>query len=147
MHLSGARSSLFHPVNGSYETILYIQMQLHIYLLNIIQHEMCRKVIQNNPAPPTLIHPTPLVHLRTCTTWWIQGCWKSNREFPYPHTILVTQHSTEHYTTINQTTAGRFDPRVFVNCLPLTKTLGSKRPAVVNASHRSIFSSLHGPPL
>ena len=49
----------------------------------------------------------------------------------------------DHYTTVNQSTAGRFDLRVFVNCLQvhskhavvtsckqLTKTLGSKRPAV-----------------
>ena len=29
----------------------------------------------------------------------------------------VAKFTDEHYTTINQSTAGRFDPRVFVNCL------------------------------
>ena len=49
---------------------------------------------------------------------------------------IVAKFSDEQYTTINQSTAGRFDPRVFVNCLQvtackqLTKTLGLKRPAV-----------------
>ena len=30
---------------------------------------------------------------------------------------------------INQSNAGRFDPKVFVNCVQETKTFGSKRPA------------------
>ena len=59
----------------------------------------------------------------------------------------LAKFTDEQYTTINQSTAGRFDPRVFVNCLQvflrctqsrtilytckqLTKTLGSKCPAV-----------------
>ena len=53
-------------------------------------------------------------------------------------TCAIAKFTDEQYTTINQSTAGRFDPRVFVNCLQvskqltkqLTKTLGSKRPAV-----------------
>jgi len=32
---------------------------------------------------------------------------------------LVVTFTDEQYTTINQSTAGRFDPRVFVNCLQL----------------------------
>ena len=49
--------------------------------------------------------------------------------------VLIAKFTDEKYATINQSTAGRFDPRVFVNCLQvtfkqLTKTLGSKRPAV-----------------
>ena len=59
-----------------------------------------------------------------------------------PHCSTAVRSNTncseitdEQYTTINQSTAGRFDPRVFVNCLQvtckqLTKTLGSKHPAV-----------------
>ena len=62
---------------------------------------------------------------------------------------IVATFTDEQYTTINQSTAGHFDPRVFVNsslqlsrlahscqqlfavsCKQLTKTLGSKRPAV-----------------
>ena len=44
---------------------------------------------------------------------------------------VVAKFTDEQYTIINQSTAGRFDPRVFVNCLQvLTKTLGSKCPAV-----------------
>ena len=31
--------------------------------------------------------------------------------------ILVAKFTDEQYTTINQSTAGHFDPRVFVNCL------------------------------
>ena len=48
----------------------------------------------------------------------------------------IAKFTDEQYATINQSTAGRFDPRVFVNCLQvstckqLTKTLGPKRPAV-----------------
>ena len=44
---------------------------------------------------------------------------------------MVAKFTDEQYATINQSTAGRFDPRVFVNCLQLltckqlTKTLGS----------------------
>ena len=30
---------------------------------------------------------------------------------------IVAKFTNEQYTTINQSTAGRFDPRVFVNCL------------------------------
>ena len=30
---------------------------------------------------------------------------------------IVAKFSDEQYTTINQSTTGRFDPRVFVNCL------------------------------
>ena len=30
---------------------------------------------------------------------------------------IVAKFTDEQYTTINQSTAGRFDPRVFVNCL------------------------------
>ena len=72
--------------------------------------------------------------------------------------LIIAKFTDEQYATINQSTAGRFDPRVFVNCLQvstcnqsttgrfdprvfvnclqvstckqLTKTLGSKRPAV-----------------
>ena len=32
---------------------------------------------------------------------------------------IVTKFTDEQYTTINQSTAGRFDPRVFVNCLQI----------------------------
>ena len=43
----------------------------------------------------------------------------------------VAKFTDEQYTPINQSTAGCFDPRVFVNtCKQLTKTLGSKRPAL-----------------
>ena len=31
--------------------------------------------------------------------------------------ITIAKFTDEQYTTINQSTAGRFDPRVFVNCL------------------------------
>ena len=31
---------------------------------------------------------------------------------------IVTKFTDEQYTTIKQSTAGRFDPRVFVNCFP-----------------------------
>ena len=34
---------------------------------------------------------------------------------------IVVKFTDEHYTTINQATAERFDPRVFVNCLPAEK--------------------------
>ena len=50
--------------------------------------------------------------------------------------LIIAKFTDEQYATINQSTAGRFDPRVFVNCLQvssckqLTKTLGSKRPAL-----------------
>ena len=43
---------------------------------------------------------------------------------------ILAKFTDEQYTTINQSTAGRFDPRVFVNCLQvatckqLTKTFG-----------------------
>ena len=56
------------------------------------------------------------------------------------YTTYVAKFTYEQYATINQTNTGRFDPRVFVNCLQvsskqtckqLTKTLGSKRPAFV----------------
>ena len=44
---------------------------------------------------------------------------------------IVAKFTHEQYTTINQSTAGRFDPRVFVNtCKQLTKTLRLKRPTV-----------------
>ena len=33
----------------------------------------------------------------------------------------VTKFTDEQYTTINQSTAGRFDSRVFVNCLQVEK--------------------------
>ena len=33
---------------------------------------------------------------------------------------IVAKFTDEQYTTINQSTAGRFDPRVFVNCLQVT---------------------------
>ena len=48
----------------------------------------------------------------------------------------VAKFTDEQYATINQSTTGRFDLRVFVNCLQLltckqlTKTLRSKRPVV-----------------
>ena len=44
--------------------------------------------------------------------------------------ILVAKFTDEQYTTIIQSRAGRFDPRVFVPCKQLTKTLWSKRPAL-----------------
>ena len=48
--------------------------------------------------------------------------------------MYIVNFTDEQYTTINQSTAGRFNPRVFVNCLhtrkQLTKTLGSKHPAI-----------------
>ena len=34
---------------------------------------------------------------------------------------LVGKFTDEQYTTINQSTAGRFNPRVFVNCLQVEK--------------------------
>ena len=34
---------------------------------------------------------------------------------------IVAKFTDEQYTTINQSTAGRFDPRVFVNCLQVEK--------------------------
>ena len=49
---------------------------------------------------------------------------------------IVAKLTDEQYTTINQTTAKHFDPRVFVNCCilhtckQLPKTLWSKCPAV-----------------
>ena len=50
---------------------------------------------------------------------------------------IVAKFTDEQYTTINQSTAGHFDPRVFINCLQMTstckllkKTLGSKCLAV-----------------
>ena len=36
-------------------------------------------------------------------------------------TSVVAKFTDEQYTTINQLTAGRFDPRVFVNCLQVEK--------------------------
>ena len=58
-------------------------------------------------------------------------------------TTLGAKFADDHYTTVNQSTAGHFDLRVFVNCLQvhgkhavvtscqqLAKTLRSKRPAV-----------------
>ena len=67
-----------------------------------------------------------------------------DRRVPWRNTLRVSAKRQDHflftveqYTTINQSTAGCFDLRVFVNCLQasttckqLTKTLGSKRPAV-----------------
>ena len=49
--------------------------------------------------------------------------------------ITLAKFTDEQYTTINQSTAERFDLMVFVNCLQvtckqLTKTLRLKRPAV-----------------
>ena len=53
--------------------------------------------------------------------------------------LIIAEFTDERYTTINQSTVGRFDPRVLVNCLQaftpitcklLTKTLRSKSPAV-----------------
>ena len=53
--------------------------------------------------------------------------------------LIIAKFTDEQYTTINQSTVGRFDPRVLVNCLQaftpitcklLTKTLRSKSPAV-----------------
>ena len=38
---------------------------------------------------------------------------------------IVVKFTDEQYTTINQSTAGRFYPRVFVNCLQVTKSLVS----------------------
>ena len=35
---------------------------------------------------------------------------------------IVAKFTDEHYTTINQSTAGRYDPRVFVNCLQVSRT-------------------------
>ena len=49
------------------------------------------------------------------TVMW-QGWWTMGH--------LVAKFTDEQYTTINQSTAGHFDPRVFVNCLQV------KRPAV-----------------
>ena len=49
---------------------------------------------------------------------------------------IIAKFTDEQCATINQSTAGRFDPRIFVNCLQvstckqLTKTLGSKCLAV-----------------
>ena len=34
---------------------------------------------------------------------------------------MVAKFTDERYTTINQSTAGRFDSRVFVNCLQVEK--------------------------
>ena len=34
-----------------------------------------------------------------------------------PTSSVVAKFTDEQYTTINQSKAGRFDPRVFVNCL------------------------------
>ena len=34
---------------------------------------------------------------------------------------IVVKFTDEQYTTINQSTAGRFDPRVIVNCLQVEK--------------------------
>ena len=36
--------------------------------------------------------------------------------------LIVAKFTDEQYTTINQSTAGRFNPRVFVNCLPLVSS-------------------------
>ena len=48
--------------------------------------------------------------------------------------IRLAEFTDEQYTTTNQSRAGRFNPKVFVNCLQackqLTKTLGLKRPAL-----------------
>ena len=35
--------------------------------------------------------------------------------------LIVTKFTDEQYITINQSTAGRFDPRVFVNCFQVEK--------------------------
>ena len=35
--------------------------------------------------------------------------------------MYVAKFTDEQYTTINQSTAGRFDPRVIVNCLQVEK--------------------------
>ena len=35
----------------------------------------------------------------------------------YTISIIVEKFTDEQYTTVNQSTAGRFNPRVFVNCL------------------------------
>ena len=44
---------------------------------------------------------------------------------------IVAKITDEQCTTINQSTAGRSDPRVFVNCLQvMTNTLGLKHPGV-----------------
>ena len=49
---------------------------------------------------------------------------------------IVTTFTDEQYTTINQSTTGRFTRRVFVNCLQvegkLTKTLGLKRSGITD---------------
>ena len=34
---------------------------------------------------------------------------------------IVVKFTAEQYTTINQSRAGRFDPRIFVNCLQVKK--------------------------
>ena len=39
---------------------------------------------------------------------------------------IVTKFTDEQYTTINQSTAGQFDPRVFVNCLQVEKCCGRR---------------------
>ena len=39
-----------------------------------------------------------------------------------PRTLeIVVKFTDEQYATINESTAGRFDPRVFVNCLQVEK--------------------------
>ena len=39
--------------------------------------------------------------------------------------LIIAKFTDEQYATINQSTAERFDPRVFVNCLQVSHSLVS----------------------
>ena len=52
---------------------------------------------------------------------------------------VVAKFTNEYYTTINQSTAGRFDPRVFVNCLQVEKCC--ERRVHINSLHSQHFST------
>ena len=89
------------------------------------------------PPPPSqsiycILRLRTIKHWRTLWGWSI--CFFDNSNCPHfspasvvqyksytmsmpSHTEIVVKFTDEQYTTINQSTAGRFDPRVFVNCL------------------------------
>ena len=55
--------------------------------------------------------------------------------------LIVTKFTDEQYTTISQSTAGRFDPRVFVNCLQVNHDIlqVSLTTAISDSLNREVF--------
>ena len=104
-----------------------IQIVYRVYIQEYIE---CTKCIQTNTKCTQIAYKDcgktiQRVYKVYCVVYKVdtKGIPKVDRA--YSKFSKHQEHSTakftdEHYTTINQSTAGRFDLRVFVNCLQVT---------------------------